>query len=165
MGLNLFSHLPKQVLDYFKVPSEISNFLIDYSKEKEKPNEPLKTFVNYDNKFQYCFERIFHEGINQIITIDSYSQTKKTNNQFVIIKLTGENICVGKIIFIEENKTIHYNCGEFLEVEQMKQLTHNRIYKIHFGSPTNTCSWTQIVEKVICYQLNGIYFLVRSKKK
>jgi len=162
---NLFKHLPEEVIDAFGVTEIRKEFLFEYSKEEKKEFKEKKTFLDINNSIIYSYERIMHEGLNHMITINSYSCNKKTNNQFVILKINEQNFVFGKILAIQtENKTVYYNTAILYDQNIMSPLTLGRTFKIKFESEIKTASWNSIIEKVVCFQIDDYYFITRLKK-
>jgi hypothetical protein len=167
--INLFSHFSIDLLGAFKVSEQDIQLCKDYifPRKKETRNETklITIIVNRREKRINSLQRTYKiiNGTEIMITTDSYSQTKNTNNQFVIMEDNSGNF-FARIMAISENFEIYFQRATIITTEEYKKVSLGRTEIVNFENEIELIPWINLVDKVIGFEvLNGKFYITKIK--
>ena len=95
-----------------------------------------------------------HLENGDMITIDSYSRTKKTNNQYVVICKNQEKFFAKIIAISKTYKNIYYKRAIYTEDNPVIQSnSYNRVFKVCFAINIEKVGIGGVLEKCVCYEV------------
>ncbi len=160
-GLNLGRHLNSKILSEIGASKKKLKTLKKFFFEKETETSDQFGVINGIATYKRTYYKNKYNVIEQI-TVDEYSSSLKTNNQFHILNIEGEEIYAQILIIETQTKKIYFKEANLFEKERISGLSRNRCVKVRFSNVTKMCEWNCLVEKVVGFKLsNDFYYLTK----
>jgi hypothetical protein len=168
--INLFSHFSIEILQAFKVSKENIKLCKKYILSKiiiatRDESKSVSFFFDGNEITIKSLQRTYKEinGTKIMITTNSYSEGKKTNNQFVVMEDRNE-IFYAKIIAIESTfKDVYFQRAIIETPEEFKRLSLGRTEIATFENDIETLPWKSLSEKLVGFELNNKFYLTKTK--
>lgn len=168
VSVNLYSHLDVEMMVALGIEKLMAELFSKYSDKERKDIVERKgkakviLRLNGQRRTIHSIQKKKHEN-GQMISIDNYSRTKTTNNQFVIIKIREqEYIC--KVLAIERDSNLVYfqrGINQVTNGMDLSEITYGMITCLKFQTVVEIAKWVQLKEKVVCFQTKGKYFATK----
>lgn len=164
-SLNLFSHLPQNIFNFFQIPLSIQEFLLKYPVvQQEKIPKSKYSMVAINGQLKYSYSFIYHDTLKTVLTIDSYSSNKSKSNQFVSLEWENKKVYAKIICICSKLKTIFFQQAKIIDKKKMEQITCKRTKKVVFQENIKQTSWNSLIEQVTCFEINSYFYITRIRK-